>query len=62
MFSARRERLHYRSRGHELKIGESMRDPNNLSEDIKTTPKQIEHVMIHVKIKLSDGKGKIRCW
>lgn len=39
-----------------------MRDPNNLSEDKKTPAKQIEHVMIHVKIKLSDGKGKIRCW
>lgn len=38
-----------------------MRDPNILSED-KKKPKQIEHVMIHVKIKLSDGKGKIRCW
>lgn len=39
-----------------------MRDPNILSEDIKKNPKQIEHVMIHVKIKLSDGKGKIRWW
>lgn len=40
-----------------------MRDPNILSEDIKKkTQIDIEHVMIHVKIKLSDGKGKIRCW
>lgn len=38
-----------------------MRDPNILSEDIKKT-KTDRNVMIHVKIKLSDGKGKIRCW
>lgn len=38
MFSARRERIHYRSKEHELKLSESMRDPNILSEDIKKTP------------------------
>lgn len=39
-----------------------MCDLNILLEDIKKIQIDIEYVMIYVKIKLFDGKGKIRCW